>query len=144
MITTINEFRKNLNENVKYSYKQGDKILYDGFFIDNIPALMNMFPKVYDKTYYHHMTTAFMPKQLTYPDMLGKKESLKIIGRITTDKVDALLLESDKTKNQFPHITLSTAPGIKPVESNNAFKTEPDKIEYFDEPIYVDATYGFE
>lgn len=121
-----------------------DKIVYDAFFVDDINALMERFPKIYDKTYYHHMTVAFMPKELTYPQMLGKKENLKIIGRITTDKVDALLVESQYSKNKYPHITLSTAPGIKPVESNNAFQNHPDQIEYFNEPIYIKTTYGFE
>lgn len=39
-----------------------------------------------------------------------------------------MLVENELSKNEFPHITLSTAKGVKPVESNKAIKENQDKI----------------
>lgn len=40
------------------------------------------------------------------------------MGRVTSDKIDALLVDNPKSTNSNPHITLSTAEGIKPFASN--------------------------
>lgn len=119
------------------------KIVYEALFVDNTSKLKQMFPPVHPNVFYHHMTIAFAPKELKYPENLGQKVRLEIIGRITTDKVDALLVNSSMSSNKYPHITLSTAEGVKPFESNKAFEESPDKIKRFNSPLYIDTTYGY-
>jgi hypothetical protein len=68
---------------------------------------------------------------------------LSIIGRITTDKVDALVVKNPKSKNSNPHITLSTTIGVKPFESNVALANHPNLIKMFDSPLYIDVTEGY-
>lgn len=63
---------------------------------------------------------------------IGEESTIKIIGRLTTDKVDVLIVENPKSKNKFPHITLSTAKDVKPMESNSEIEKYIDKIEYFE------------
>lgn len=130
-----------MNEN--WNNMKDEKIVYEAYFVEEPSRLKQEFPPVYPNTFYHHMTIAFGPKELKMPNKIGERTKLKVIGRITTDKVDALLVETDISNNKYPHITLSTAEGVKPFESNNAFEKHPDQIEYFDSPIYVDARYGY-
>lgn len=118
------------------------KILYHGLFVNKVDKLKGMFPPVHPNLFYHHSTIEFGPKDASNIEM-GREVNLPIIGRITTDRVDALLVDNPKSKNKFPHITLSTANGVKPVESNNAFEDHPDKIEMFTTPQYIETTEGY-
>lgn len=117
-------------------------IVYYGLFVDNSSLLKSMFPPIYPNVYYHHSTIEFRPKNLDEME-LGKKIKLPIIGRITTNDVDALLVDNPKSKNKYPHITLSTAEGVSPVKSNEAFEQHPDKIEMFKAPKFIDVTEGY-
>jgi hypothetical protein len=92
------------------------KIQYHALFVDDVYALQRLFPPVYSNMYYHHSTIEFAPKDASNIEV-GRKVKLEIIGRIITDKVDALLVVNPKSKNKFPHITLSTAAGVKPFET---------------------------
>lgn len=103
--------------------------------------LRTLYPPVHPNTYYHHSTIEFKPKDISNLDF-GNYTPTKIIGRITTDKIDALLIENPKSKNKYPHITLSTAAGVKPFESNAAFENNPDKIEYFKKPVIIRTVEG--
>lgn len=118
------------------------KIQYHALFVDDIYALQRLFSPVYSNIYYHHSTIEFAPKDASNIEV-GKKIKLEIIGRITTDKVDALLVVNPKSKNKYPHITLSTAEGVKPFESNAAFEKYPQLIKRFDTPVYINATEGY-
>ena len=118
------------------------KIQYHALFVDDVNKLERLFPPVFSNLFYHHLTIEFAPKDASNIEV-GKKVKLKIIGRIITNKVDALLVENDKSKNKFPHITLSTAVGVKPFESNAAFENSPELVRYFNEPIFIDATEGY-
>ena len=73
------------------------------------------------------MTSVFRPGEIDAAT-LGEERDLHIVGRLTTDKVDALLVESEDTNNEHPHITLATADGMKPVASNTEITENPGKI----------------
>lgn len=60
---------------------------------------------------------------------------IRIVGRLTTDKVDVLLVDNPLSKNEFPHITLSTAKGVKPFQSNEEIKNNQDKIQPLNDVI---------
>ncbi len=117
-------------------------IVYTALFVDNPKKLMQEFPAVHSNAYYHHSTIQFRPKTLDGIE-LGRKHQLLIKGRITTDSVDALLVDNPKSTNKYPHITLSTADGVSPAKSNDAFERHPNLIQMFDKPITIETTEGF-
>lgn len=102
-----------------FEQKESEPVIYTALFVDNIEALKGQYPPVHPNTFYHHSTIAFRPQDGKNGIEVGKKLSIKIIGRVTTEKVDALLVENPKSANAYPHITLSTAEGIKPFVSND-------------------------
>ena len=95
-----------------------------------------MFPPVHPNLFYHHSTIEFKPKDLSNIEF-GVKKEMKIIGRLTNDKVDVIVVESPKSKNKYPHITLSTAEGIKPFESNTELEKHSDEIYWFKTPSTI-------
>jgi len=110
-----------------------DEVNYSAIFFDN-DEIIKRFKPAHSNVFSHHSTIEFKPKDISGLPV-GETKTIKIIGRLTTDEVDVLLVENDLSTNQFPHITLSTAEGIKPFESNKALKDNQDKIEPLDEVI---------
>lgn len=90
--------------------------------------LMDMFKPVHENLFYHHSTID--SQDITDELDIGKKVKIRIVGRLTTKKVDVLLVQNQYSKRKHPHITLSTAKGIKPAESNTEIENNLDKIKY--------------
>lgn len=65
--------------------------------------------------------------------------NMHIIGRLITDKVDVLVVENPNSINKIPHITLATAKGIKPFESNVELENNVNSIQPLDD--YVITTF---
>lgn len=101
-------------------------VLYSAIFV-NKDNLINKYQPVHENIYYDHSTIKFKPEDVSNLPV-GEKIDLKIIGRLTTDKVDVLLVENSLSDNAHPHITLSTAEGIKPFASNSEIENNQDKI----------------
>lgn len=112
------------------------KPIYTGLFVQDKAYLEERYPSELPNKYYDHMTSVFRPGRIDAAT-LGEESDLHIIGRLTTDKVDALLVESEDTNNEHPHITLATADGVKPVASNKEIAENPDKIVPLDDYIRV-------
>lgn len=95
--------------------------------------------------FYHHATIAFRPKALSCPERIGEKVLLRVNGRLTTNKVDVLLVDLPfNVKVENPHITLSTAEGVAPAESKTVLKDRVGHlIEFFQEPFFINARYGY-
>ena len=102
-------------------------IKYHALFVNDSKSLMDLFPTIYDDIYYHHSTIQFEPHSTDNIE-IGKVTKLKIIGHLTTSKVDVLLVENPKSNNQYPHIALYTTLGTPPTESNSEIKNNLDKI----------------
>ena len=119
-------------------------IIYTALFVDDTAELFRLFPPVHKNKYGHHMTIAFRPKDLE-GIKIGRQSELKIIGRVVDGGADALLVETNLSNNQFPHITLSTAEGVKPQYSNDMLATAEREhlIEYFNEPTMIAVTEGY-
>jgi len=119
-------------------------IVYTALFVDDPDLLRQTFEPVHKSVYGHHTTIAFRPSSLSGIE-IGKKQTLKVIGRVIDDKGDALLVENTRSENKFPHITLSTVKNVPPVYSNDMLKEATAKhlIEYFNEPIEIDVTEGY-
>ncbi len=96
-----------------------DTVVYTALFVNNRDSLIEKYPPVHTNAFYHHSTILFKPEDWKEGINLWLKNSINIIGRVTTDKVDVLLVENHKSSNDYPHITLSTAEWVKPFESNN-------------------------
>lgn len=93
--------------------------------------LKKQFPPVHENSFYHHCTIRYKPKTTAFIHM-GTRAVLYAYGRLTTDKVDVLLVHDIKSANKYPHITLSTAKGIRPGEAKAEIEANIHKIERFD------------
>lgn len=136
-------------------------VLYTGIHITKPESLKLLFPPVHSEEYYDHMTMEFKGKD-GYPDktlMRARDAVLTITGRLTTDKVDVLIVtpwyckvlqteceslfngHTDPFKtwqfigetecaNEFPHVTLSIAKGMTPFQCNAELKKHEDDIQW--------------
>lgn len=119
-------------------------IWYTALYVIDPQKLIKEFKPIHSKVFAHHSTIAFKPETLDGIE-LGKTQKLKIIGRAFDDKGDALLVENLKSKNKFPHITLSCAEGIDPVYSNELLeKAYKNKTIKNITPYYIDVIEGYE
>jgi len=103
---------------INFESREGESVLYTALFVDDISQLKEKYPPIHPNQYYHHSTIAFRPKDGKNGLNIGEKHVIRITGRVTTDKVDALMVVNEKSTNETPHITLSTAEGVKPFVSN--------------------------
>lgn len=113
-------------------------VLYTAQVVDDKNALMRKYPSELPNKFYHHSTNKF--GRQTFDEREGEKLRLHIIGRLRTDKVDALVVENPNSSNDIPHITLATADGIKPVVSNYELHDHYDLVEPLDD--FVDTTFS--
>lgn len=114
------------------------KIIYSAIFV-NKDVLMEKYPPKHSNVFSHHSTIEFRPKSIEEIP-IGDTINLHITGRLTTERVDALLVDNPLSKNAYPHITLSTADGVKPFESNNEISNNLDLVEPLDD--YIEGIYG--
>ncbi len=119
-------------------------ILYTALFVEDTESLIKMFPPKHTVIYAHHSTISFKPQTLDGIEV-GRKTIIKILGRAFDEKGDALLVENKKSKNKFPHITLSCAEGVQPYYSNELLETayKNNKIEYFQVPIEISSIESY-
>lgn len=112
-------------------------VIFTAQNVDNPEELMRKYPSNLPNKYYHHSTNKFGKQPFDKRE--GEKLTLHIIGRLITDKVDALVVENPNSNNEIPHITLATNNGIKPFKSNEELKLHKDKIQPLDD--YVQTTF---
>lgn len=121
-------------------------IIYNGIFVDE-EKLKIKYKPIHENLFYHHSRIEFKPNGVSaiylHGLLSGQKINLKIKGRLTTDKVDVLIVDNRWSKNKFPHITLSTAKGVEPFESNSEIENNLDKVQPLDDEIEgsYDAVY---
>ncbi len=112
-------------------------VIFTAQNVDNPEELMRKYPSNLPNKYYHHSTNRFGKQPFDKRE--GEKLTLHIIGRLITDKVDALVVENPNSDNEIPHITLATNNGSKPFKSNEELKLYKDKIQPLDD--YVQTTF---
>ena len=123
-----------------------NKIAYTAVFVKDISALLKRFPPKHKKVFGDHSTIEYRPENLNGIEV-GKESSLKIIGRAYDEFGDDLLVENPKSKNKYPHITLSRGEGAPPLYSQALFSKaiKSKRIEYFDtESVEVVEGYSSE
>ena len=117
---------KSCNDESFETFMKGGKINYSCVLI-NQNEVLNKYGQKHINIFSHHSTIEYKPRDIKRLKV-GKEVELKIIGRLTNDKLDVLLVDNPYSKNKYPHITLSTAEGVKPFESNIEIENNLDKI----------------
>jgi hypothetical protein len=115
-------------------------VVYTAVFFDT-QDIVNQFPQVHPNLYSHHSTNEFKPQDTSNLNV-GETRSVNVIGRLTNDKVDVLLVDNPLSKNKFPHITLSTADGVKPFESNSELENNINDLELI-EGVTLTGVVGY-
>lgn len=119
-------------------------IWYTALFVKEPNNLVQLFPPKHEKVFAHHSTIVFEPQSLNGIE-IGKLWNIKILGRATDENGDTLLVENLKSKNKYPHITLSCKKGVDPFYSNELLEraVKDGTIEYFKEPFFVETIEGY-
>lgn len=121
-----------------------EEIEYTALFVDSPEKLLQMFPAKHPKVFAHHSTNWYKPSSIEGLE-IGKKNILKIIGQAYDQKGFAVLVENVKSKNKFPHITISCAEDIAPVYSNELLEkaSRDGSLEMFKDPFFIEVTEGY-
>lgn len=111
-----------------------NKIKFTALFVRDVEGLLNRFPPKHEKVFGHHSTIEFEPRSLDDIEV-GKEYSVKIIARAYDEFGDDLLVENPKSKNKYPHITLSRSKDAPRLYSATLFEKAilVNNIEYFDD-----------
>lgn len=109
------------------SVKKKDNVIYTAIFFDK-DTITSKYPQEHVNLYSHHSTIEFKPESIDNLP-IGETVKVDIIGRLTTDKVDVLIVDNPFSTNKFPHVTLSTADGVRPFESNKEIAENIDSIQ---------------
>ena len=87
-------------ENTIETTLEKPKAVYSALFVKDIQGLLASFPPKHSKVFASHSTIGFLPTSLDNIE-IGRVGTLKIIGRATDEKGDALFVENPKSKNKF-------------------------------------------
>ena len=118
-------------------------IKFTALFVKDPQDLLKRFPPKHKNVFGHHSTIEFEPENLDGIEV-GKEYKIKIIGRAYDEFGDDLLVENKKSKNEYPHITLSRGENAPKLYSRELFKKaiESNNIEYFTNE-YVEVVEGY-
>ena len=111
--------------------------IFTAYNVNDSKSLQQKYPSELPNKFYHHSTVSF--GQQPFNTKEGEQKQLHITGRLTTDKVDVLIVENPESNNAVPHITLATAKGVKPAEANNELSQHLTDIIPMDD--YVSTTF---
>ena len=126
------------SENFKQWFGDWEKpSIYRAYMVDDVAGLKDRYPSVLPQKFYEHSTVSYGLQNKD--DREGQQKHMHIIGRLTTDKLDVLVVDNPESDNKYAHITLATAVGVKPVESNAELEKHTADIVPLDD--YVDVTF---
>jgi hypothetical protein len=87
--------------------------------------LLRRIPPTLERVIAHHVTMAYDPDEATlskYRDLEGEIVHIPVVAYADDGKAQAALVGVE-SENDYPHITISVADGIKPVYSNTTLAT---------------------
>lgn len=130
--------------NLESSQEQSLQVKYTAVFVDT-QEVVNIFAPKHENVFAHHCTIKYKPDNGTEDIEVGSQQYIKIIGRASDEKGDVLLVENKKSKNKFPHITLSCAPEVKPFYSNELLEKahQNNTITMFENPVIIQGVEGY-
>lgn len=107
--------------------------MYTALFVKDIEGLLKRFPPKHGKVFGDHSTIEFDPSNLNGIE-IGKEFKIKIVGRAYDEYGDDLLIENPKSKNKYPHITISRGENAPNLYSQILFdkSNKENNIEYFE------------
>ena len=111
--------------------------IYRAYMVDDVAGLKDRYPSELPNKFYDHSTVTYGLQALD--DREGQQKRMHIIGRLTTEKVDVLVVDNPESYNEYAHITLATAAGVKPIDSNTELEKHAADIVPLDD--YVDVTF---
>ena len=91
----------------------------------SIEKLKNAIKPKHSNIFYHHMTVAYKPTEEAYrkyEPLINSNINLKVIKHCFDNKGQAVLVDTELSENEYPHITLSCSEGVAPIYSNDLFK----------------------
>ncbi len=108
--------------------------MYTALFVKDVEGLLKRFPPKHGKVFGDHSTIEFNPSNLDGIET-GKKFKIKIIGRAYDEYGDDLLVENPKSKNKYPHITISRGENAPNLYSQILFSKskQENNFEYFED-----------
>lgn len=108
------------------------EIRFTALFVKDIQDLLKRFPPKHENVFGQHSTIEFKPENLKGIEV-GKELKIKIIGWAYDEFGDDLLVENHKSKNKYPHITLSRAENAPLLYSKILFEKAiaSNNIKYF-------------
>lgn len=120
-----------------------DRLLFSAFLLTDTARnlIQAQFGAVHGTIFSHHCTVAFRPAE---PILDGLRHTIRAVGRLITDKVDCLIIDRATYfgLNEFPHITLSCAEGVSPVQSNWELASKAHLVQWFDTPVELETRTG--
>ncbi len=105
-------------------------VIYVGVFLDNVQRerLLAAVPAKHGTVHADHVTLVFRPSpQEVGRYLLGSTVELEIVGEVFDEKGQAAIVSGAVSCNKHPHITIATAPGTKPVYSNELLEKCPHR-----------------
>ena len=110
------------------------KIVYLGIFLNEKQASI-LLEKIggsdHVNKHTHHLTIAFGQDDVDeYIDVyeLGSTISMHVSGYLSNDNLDVVTVDNVTSVNEHPHITVSTAKGVKPFQSNAELTQDQDNV----------------
>jgi len=106
--------------------------------------LRRLYPPKYPNSFYDHVTLAYDIPRSLYADLVGNHAAAKVQAYAVNEKVEAVRVQTTNLPDSYgaPHITLSTAAGIKPYESVTMLHDTHDEIAV-PEPFELTGTVEF-
>lgn len=95
--------------------------IYIGVFLnlEQREKLLSCVPPKFEKVHADHVTLIFRPTDEDVASFaLGSQVEFEIVAEVADDRAQAVLVAGVASRNKYPHITIATAPGTKPVYSN--------------------------
>lgn len=92
---------------------------------ESIQQLKEKLPPKYSKVFYHHMTIAFNPSEEIlnkYKNLIGEEIDLQVFASCHDGRAHVVLVDTNKSENEHPNITLSCDENTKPFYSNELIK----------------------
>lgn len=84
--------------------------------------LLKMFPPQFERVLCHHVTLSFNVSPSDVEKFFGKAVVARVVGLARKDGVECLAVSINQDRfrsdGSFYHVTMSLAPGKKPVDSN--------------------------
>ncbi len=111
----------------------------------SVAKLRQIAPPLYANEFYHHVTLRYGVSKGEVAQYIGKEWRIKVTAIAHNSEVQACRVQTDGLPDEYgvPHITLSTAPGIKPFASVAMLQGAHDERR-LEQPVELSGRVQFE